>query len=131
MDDGQEIGIRVKLLKKFPLVRETLERMGIRDEKRGVFYPSCYCLELDEGEYSICHFKELFLLEGKESTYSRTDELRRDTIAYFLEKWGLVELEFEVESILQEKIDILNHKDRHKYKIRHKFVQTRKVSYVS
>ena len=131
-----EIGIEVKLLKNFPVVRETLERMGFKDEKKKLFFPSCYCIETGEvnpytGEndiYKIVHFKELFLLEGKESTYGKMDELRRNTIAYLLVKWGIIEVKEEIESILQDKIHILNHSEKNEYRIKHKFIKTRKLN---
>lgn len=122
-----EVGVEVKLIKNYPLVRETLERMGIKDNIRGLFYPSCYCIE-NEGIYKVVHFKEMFYLEGNDSTYNEIDELRRNTIVYFLVKWGLVEVNYEIDSILQDKIDILNHNDKHLYKIKHKFIKTRKLN---
>jgi len=114
-------GVRVELKKNYPLVKETLERMGIRNAKEKKFFPSCYCVEEDDGTYRIYHFKELFIKEGKESDYNDLDQLRRDTILHFLKKWGLVDFEQEIESILVQKIDVLNHKDRPDYRICHKY----------
>jgi|SaaInlStandDraft_1057018.scaffolds.fasta_scaffold02208_5 hypothetical protein len=124
-----EIGIEVKLLKNFPVVRETLERMGFKDEKKKIFFPSCYCIETeDEDVFKVVHFKELFLLEGKHSTYGQLDELRRNTIVYLLVKWGIVETNDEIESILQDKIHILAHGEKNDYRIKHKFIKTRKLN---
>lgn len=126
-DVFDKIGIEVKLIQNFALIRETLERMGIKDRKKSLLYPSCYCLEKD-GVYKIVHFKELFLLDNKPSTYNTGDELRRNTIIYFLIKWGLIEVEQEIDTILEDKIDILNHKEKHLYTIKHKFIKSRKLN---
>jgi hypothetical protein len=122
-----EVGFEVKLVKNFALVRETLERMGIKDRVKGLFYPSCYCVE-KEGIYKVVHFKEMFYLEGKPSTYNELDELRRNTIVYFLVKWELIEIDDEIDSILQDKIDILSHKDKQDFRIKHKFIKTRNLN---
>jgi hypothetical protein len=36
------------------------------------------------------HFKELFVLDGKESDFSNNDAERRNTIAQLLSDWGLI-----------------------------------------
>lgn len=123
MSDFEDVGIEVKLIKSFPLVKETLERMGYRVEDTKTFYPSCYCICKDNN-YRIVHFKEMFSLEGKPTTYSKLDQVRRDTIVYFLVKWGLVDWNEEVDSILQEKIDILKASEKRDYKIKHKYMST-------
>ena len=53
----RELGIKVELVKNYPLVKETLERMGVRNGKDKKFFPSCYCVEEDDGTYRIYHFK--------------------------------------------------------------------------
>lgn len=121
------LGVEVSLVKNYSLVKETLERMGIRNSQEKKFFPSCYCVE-EEGKFRIYHFKELFAKEGKKSDYDDLDGLRRDTIIHFLKKWGLIDTDYEVESILVQKIDVLNHKDKPKYKICHKYYFKKKVA---
>ena len=43
-----------------------------------------------QGKYYICHFKELFALDGKSTNISENDIARRNTIANLLSDWGLV-----------------------------------------
>ena len=124
------IGIKVKLTKDYALVCETLERMGVVNHREKIIYPSCYCRKVDTAsgpEYTICHFKEMFSLQGKPSTFNKVDSLRRCTIAYLLQKWGLIEVTDtnDVSKILDEKIDVVAHKDKKQYKIIHKFKQHR------
>jgi ABC-type uncharacterized transport system involved in gliding motility auxiliary subunit len=41
------------------------------------------------------HFKELFMLDGKEANFTDDDKARRNTIVSLLEEWGLVTLKDE------------------------------------
>lgn len=85
-------GIEVDLLENFNIVRETLERLGIANKRTKVLNPSCYLLH-KRGKYYICHFKELFMLDGRKvDNFSDEDVNRRNTIAKKLEKWDLVEI---------------------------------------
>jgi hypothetical protein len=126
--NNEELGIPVTLKQGFLLVKETLERMGIRNQKEKKFFPSCYCVQEADGSYRIYHFKELFLKEGKDSTYDDLDKLRRDTITYFLEKWGLVAFDKGDDfSIMEKKIDVLSYQDKPNYRICHKFIFRKKI----
>ena len=75
----------------FLKVRETLTRIGVASRKDKTLYQSCHILH-KQGRYFIVHFKELFLLDGKESNFSTNDIQRRNRIAKLLSDWGLVEL---------------------------------------
>jgi len=121
-----ELGVVVTLKKNYPVVKETLERMGVRNAEQKKFFPSCYCIE-EDGAYKIYHFKELFEREGKESNYDDLDKIRRDTIIHFMKQWGLIETEYQIETILLQKIDVLNHKDKKDYRICHKYYFKKKI----
>ena len=73
----------------FLKVKETLTRIGVASKKDKKLYQSCHILH-KRGKYYITHFKEMFLLDGKESSFSDEDRQRRNTIANLLEEWGLV-----------------------------------------
>ena len=75
----------------FLKVRETLTRIGVASRKDKTIYQSCHILH-KQGRYYIVHFKELFALDGKPSTFSDNDKARRNTIANLLAEWGLVNL---------------------------------------
>ena len=74
----------------FLKVKETLTRIGIAS-KNNILYQSCHILH-KKGRYFIVHFKEMFMLDGKQSTLSYGDIEKRNTIATLLEDWGLVEI---------------------------------------
>lgn len=88
----------------FLKVRETLTRIGFVKQHPGddkkTLTQQCHVLH-SRGRYFICHFKQLFLLDGKEQTTIYTD---RDEDALFktvnlLESWGLVEPLEEIEKV--------------------------------
>ena len=123
-----EVGIKVVLKKDFPVIRETLERMGIINKKTKTIYPSCYCLETEEEHekqkvFTIVHFKECFLLHDMPSNFEEIDKARLRTITYFLDRWGLVEVldASEVSEILHKKIGVIPKNQKDQYKIVHKF----------
>jgi hypothetical protein len=82
-----EDGKRADFLK----IMETLTRIGIASRKENKLYQSAHILH-KQGRYYICHFKEMFLLDGREATLTEEDKVRRDIIASRLEEWGLVSI---------------------------------------
>ncbi len=124
MTDISNLGIKVDLLTEYSVVCETLERVGVVNKEKKKIYPSCYCFKVEKDgntEYRICHFKELFVLQGKESTFNKIDELRLKTIVYFLKKWNLINIDVAINEILKEKIDVVKYSEKHNYQIIHKF----------
>ncbi len=84
-------GVEVSLSAKddFLKVKETLTRIGMADANRCRLYQTCHILH-KKGRYAILHFKEMFMLDGRFSSFSDYDRQRRDAIANMLHKWGLV-----------------------------------------
>jgi hypothetical protein len=78
-------------------VKETLTRIGVASEKNKTLYQSCHILH-KRGKYYIVHFKELFALDGKPSSFDEEDKSRRNTIANLLADWELVDLVDESKS---------------------------------
>ena len=113
----------------FLIVKETLTRIGIASKKNNTLYQSCHILH-KQGKYAILHFKELFLLDGKNSDLSESDVARRNTIVNLLAKWGLVNLVDPEKSkapvVPESDIRVLSHKEKDnwilqsKYNIGHK-----------
>jgi hypothetical protein len=124
------IGIAVKLKEDFSIVRETLERIGIMNRKTKMFYPSCYCIETKDPEiFRIVHFKELFPLFQKESTYNNIDSVRCKTIVHLIKNWNLIEVvdPSVIDEILSEKITVLKHAEKKDFQIIHKFKFSKKI----
>lgn len=120
------VGIEVELKTDYAVVCETLERIGVVNKKQKKIFPSCYCHTIkqdNETRYFICHFKELFALQGKPSTFNKVDKLRLQTITYFLQKWNLIKVvdSDSIEEILSDKIDVVKHSEKKEYEVVHKF----------
>lgn len=88
---NQLVEVRLKNAEDFLKVRETLSRIGLASKKDNTLYQSCHILH-KQGKYYIVHFKELFLLDGKESSISEGDIARRNRIIHLLDEWELVEV---------------------------------------
>lgn len=122
-----KIGIKILLKADYPLVCETLERIGIVNKVEKKIFPSCYCVKYQDQEgsdqYRLCHFKEMFLLQNKKSTFNDLDRVRRNTIGYLLQSWNLIEAlnADDIADILNRKIPVVPYKDKKYYKIVHKF----------
>lgn len=93
-DEALESMIEVTLPNEdsFNIVRETLERIGVSSRNEPVLYQSVHILH-KQGRYYLAHFKELFALDGKPTTFSREDKRRRNRIAVLLEDWDLLDIE--------------------------------------
>jgi len=95
MDDDlfSGVGVEVTLNDRdaFLKVKETLTRIGVASKKSKTLYQSCHILH-KQGRYVILHFKELFILDGKDSDFSENDVARRNTIVKLLSEWGLVNI---------------------------------------
>ena len=88
---NQLVEVRLKNAEDFLKVRETLSRIGLASKKDNTLYQSCHILH-KQGKYYIVHFKELFLLDGKESSISEGDIARRNRIIHLLDEWELIEV---------------------------------------
>lgn len=75
----------------FLKVKETLTRIGVASKKDKTLYQSVHILH-KQGRYFLPHFKEMFMLDGKQTDFSEEDRGRRNTIANLLSEWGLVTL---------------------------------------
>lgn len=125
-DIFQGVGVEVNLPspEHFLKIKETLTRIGIASKKEKKLYQSCHILH-KQGRYSILHFKELFILDGKENNFSDEDRARRNTIVNLLEEWGLV---INVDSSKTEdpvaplsNIKILSHKEKTNWELTSKY----------
>lgn len=83
------VEVKLKHEDDFLKVRETLTRIGVSSRREKMLYQSCHILH-KKGQYYIVHFKELFALDGKDSSITDNDIERRNAIAKLLEEWGLV-----------------------------------------
>lgn len=119
------IGVQIELKhpEDFLLVKESLTRIGIALNKTKTLYQTAHILH-KRGKYYICHFKELFTLDGKPSSISEEDIERRNLIASLLSDWGLVVIKnpSEVEKKLPlHSVKILSFKEKHEWQLVSKY----------
>jgi hypothetical protein len=120
------VGVEISLPTpdSFLKVKETLTRIGISSRKEKKLYQSCHILH-KQGRYAILHFKELFILDGKEDTFSDEDKARRNTIVNLLEEWSLIKVvdtEKSQDPIAPlNQIKIISHKDKDNWNLEAKY----------
>ena len=78
-----KLGDRDNFLK----IIETLSRIGM-ESSNNKLVQSCHVLH-KRGNYYICHYRELFILDGYERQLTGDDIKRRNGIAKLLEQWNL------------------------------------------
>lgn len=111
------VGIEITLPNpdNFLKIKETLTRVGIASRKEKKLFQSCHILH-KQSRYVILHFKELFILDGKEDNFTEEDEARRNTIVNLLEEWDLLKVidgsksEHPIAPLSQ--IKVLSHKEK-------------------
>jgi hypothetical protein len=94
--------------------------MGVASKKDKTLYQSCHILH-KQGRYYIVHFKQLFLLDGKQSDFTEDDRARLNTIANLLHEWELVNLVSEQKSsdpvAPLSQIKIISHKEKSEWNL--------------
>ena len=113
--------LKIKLLVDKKVIQETLNRIGISNKKKKVLYPSCYIYE-NEGEHFLVHFKQLFTLSRNDAydNVSEQDILRRNSIAFCLKNWGLIEIEDKLIEPHDSYVFVLPYDEKNEWTITHK-----------
>ena len=113
--------LKIELLTDKPVVKETLNRIGIMNKIQKIIYPSCYLYSTDAGDFLI-HFKQLFILKQANS-YNNISELdinRRNAIAFCLKNWGLINCDDQEINPHHIKIEIIPFEQKFEWTIKHK-----------
>ena len=117
----QMLEVTLKEPDDFLKVRETLSRIGVASRKERTLYQSAHILH-KRGRYFIAHFKELFALDGKQTSISSNDIARRNTIANLLSDWGLVNIVGELgETAPLSQIKVLSYKEKNEWTLETKY----------
>ena len=104
----------------FLKIRETLTRIGVASRKDRTLYQSCHILH-KRGKYYLVHFKELFALDGKDSSITENDIARRNAIARLLEEWILLKIvkpeQASTPLAPMSQIKVLPHKEKNEWSL--------------
>ena len=113
--------LKVQLLADKKVIQETLNRMGISNKKKKVLFPSCYIYE-EDGECYLVHFKQLFTMSRDDAydNISEQDILRRNSIAFCLKNWGLIDIEDKFIEPHDSYVFVLPYDQKDEWTITHK-----------
>jgi hypothetical protein len=113
--NGKDEASRAEFLK----IKETLTRMGIASRREKKLYQSAHILH-KQGKYYICHFKEMFLLDGRQADFTDEDRVRRNIIATRLEEWSLLRIVDPSQTDVENKtayIKIIPHSEKSEWSL--------------
>lgn len=117
----------------FLKIKETLTRIGVQPKSsENVLYQSCHILhkklvhdDVYTSAYFLVHFKELFVLDGKQSTLTDEDVARRNCIAKILEEWKLLKIinpsAVDSQDVPNPRIKIIKHTEKNKWQLKTKY----------
>ena len=115
--------VEVKFPEKddFLKIRETLTRIGVASRKE----PELFHILHKKGLYYIVHFKELFMLDGKQTNLDESDIGRRNTIIDLLVQWNLLTVvrpqQIQEPKAPLSQIKIVSFKDKKDWKLTAKY----------
>ena len=118
-DLSDMVEVELKESDDFLKVKETLTRIGVASRKDKILYQSCHILH-KRGKYYLVHFKELFALDGKDSSITESDLGRRNAISKLLQEWGLLKvISNNIESPMapMSQIKVLPYKDKEEWEL--------------
>lgn len=84
--------VEIHMIAEFPLIKETLTRMGVISRTKKSLNQTCGLLHY-RGRYYICHFKLLYnLLRDGNNLITEADIARQNYIIRLLEGWGKIKV---------------------------------------
>lgn len=124
------VWVKLKNPASFSIIVETLTRIGLPAyNKNGApidkkeLIQSCHILH-KAGRYAIVHFKEMFMLNGRQTEMHEEDYLRRNAIIQCLANWDLVTPENPddiKDQISPDRYKIIPHSDKKNWKLVSKY----------
>ena len=85
LDDFVEVSLKEP--SDFLKIKETLTRIGIKSKGTNTLSQTCHILH-KAGKYYIVHFKQMFMLDNKQTNFSDDDVARLNYIVTLLQQWG-------------------------------------------
>ena len=87
LDDFVEVSLKEP--SDFLKIKETLTRIGIKSKGTNTLSQTCHILH-KAGKYYIVHFKQMFMLDNKQTNFSDDDIARLNYIVTLMQQWGLI-----------------------------------------
>ena len=110
----------------FLIIKETLTRIGILNKEKTRLFQTCHIL-CKHKRLFIVHFKEMFILDGKPTSFTPSDLARRNSIINYLVERKFFALASGAERVdpalpREQDFDIIHYKDRTKVELVPKYV---------
>jgi hypothetical protein len=84
--------VNLKQPDSFDRIKDLLRRVGINPKNTTNLFQTCHILR-DGNEFYICHFKELFWIDGKSNNMTVLDVERRNRIISLLVRKNLIDVD--------------------------------------
>lgn len=112
-----KLGDRDNFLK----IIETLSRIGM-ESSNNKLVQSCHVLH-KRGQYFICHYRELFILDGYQRDLTPDDIKRRNGITKLLEQWNLCTVvdKDKLEPSSLSRVKVIPFKDKSKWTLKQNY----------
>lgn len=88
----QLVRVRLKDRESFTVIKSLLRRIGINPAGTKNLFQTCHILR-HGNDFYICHFKELFWVDGREDQMTQVDRERRNKIISILAEKGLIHVD--------------------------------------
>jgi hypothetical protein len=112
-----KLGDRDNFLK----IIETLSRIGM-ESSNNKLVQSCHVLH-KRGQYFICHYRELFILDGYQRDLTPDDIKRRNGITKLLEQWNLCTVvdKDKLEPSSLSRVKVIPFKEKNKWTLKQNY----------
>ena len=100
----------------FLKIAETLTRIGITS-RDNTLTQSCHILH-KKGKYYICHYLEMFQLDGFDRQLEKEDLERRNGIIKLLAEWKLLTTPNPIGDSSLSRTKVVSFKEKHKYTLK-------------
>lgn len=100
----------------FLKIAETLTRIGITS-RDNTLTQTCHILH-KKGKYYICHYLELFQLDGYDRKLEKEDLERRNGIVKLLAEWKLLTTVNPIGEANLSRVKVVSYRDKSKYSLK-------------
>jgi hypothetical protein len=92
---NQLVRVKLKERESFTTIKNFLRRVGINPSGTKNLFQTCHIFR-HGNEFYICHFKELFWIDGRPDCMTKLDRERRNKIISILAEKGLIEVDLSI-----------------------------------
>ena len=121
----QLVEVQLSTREDFLKVAETLTRIGVKSGDK--LTQTCHILH-KRGKYYICHYLEMFMLDGFDRTMDPDDIERRNAIIKLLVQWGLITCNAQMPTTTLKKLTIVPYNQKSKWQLKSNYTVGKKCT---